>query len=290
MRKPGTTVTTADEYAKKHGITADEAREALEARVAAGELSREEQRACAASGHDLTGIDARTCPECGSDAETTVLYVQQGESPRLIPWFLVVHGMNTRGNWQEDLTWLIGRSYGRMVPVAIYKYGMIRQGVLFRWRQRQLRDKLAKKMKKHAKEAVDAELEGRPDVIAHSFGTWLVANALLDDPSLVIGRLILLGAVVPPQFPWQRLVDRGQVEHILNHGALKDFWVPKARFVIPGSGPGGTRGFPPPVVNLFEEGLGHSGYFLESKMKGFFKTVWQPFLSWRTPRYPRPPL
>ena len=39
--------------------------------------------------------------------------------------------MNTLGDWQEKLTWLVGRMYGRMVPVAIYKYGVIRPGVMF---------------------------------------------------------------------------------------------------------------------------------------------------------------
>ena len=289
MSEPGTTVTTAEELAKKEGISGDEARRRLEAGVAAGELQREEQRTCIDNGHDLGGIDASICPECGSGVAVTILYVRQGQSPRLIPWFLVVHGMNTVGDWQEKLTWLIGRMYGRMVPVAIYKYGVIRPGVMFGWRQRQLMRKLQAKMRILSAEAAEAKLQGKPDVIAHSFGTWLIANALLDDETLVIGRLILLGAVVPPNFPWQTLLDRKQVEHVLNHGATKDAWVPLAHWGIPHSGPGGTRGFPPPIVNIRAEGFGHSDYFLsDDRLREVFDGVWRPFLSWSAPQFQQP--
>ena len=295
MLSPGTAVTTAEEFAAGNGLSVDEARRQLEERVATGQMQREEQRGCGRCGADLAGIgDPATCPECGESlaaehVNVTVLYVRPGESPRLIPWFLVVHGMNTPGDWQEKLTWLIGRNYGRMVPVAIYKYGVIRPGVLFGWRQKQLMRQLQAKMRIFAAEATAAKLEGRPDVIAHSFGTWLVANALLDDEELKIGRLILLGAVVPPNFPWNTLVESGQVIHILNHGATHDGWVPLAHWSIPHSGPGGTRGFPPPVTNIDAVGFGHSDYFTpDSRMQEIFEQVWRPFLSWNTPQFNHP--
>jgi hypothetical protein len=288
---------TADAFAADAQLALADARSLLDAVVATGEMRREEQRNCSVCGFDLADTDAKqACPECqasfaDSPPVTVEQYVRPGELPRLVPWFLVVHGMNTRGEWQETLTWLIGRSYRQMVPVAIYKYGKIQPGVLFPFRQRQLMRKLTVKMKTLAAESAAAELEGQPDVIAHSFGTWLVANALLNDASLKIGRLILLGSIVPPDFPWAAIVERGQVEAILNHGATNDGWVPGAHYAIPKSGPGGTRGFPPPVVNIPAKGLGHSDYFRPDwRLNLLFRNVWQPFLSWNVPRFTSQPV
>jgi hypothetical protein len=295
LDEPDAYVTTSAGFAAEAAISESEAGRLLDAVVARGGLRHDEQRRCSSCSLDLTGVGKRSsCPECHAafpDHPPLVIhqYVRSGEEPRLIPWFLVVHGMNTRGEWQEHLTWLIGRSYLRMVPVAIYKYGTIRPGVLFRFRQRQLRRKLSAKMKKLQEESIAAHLQGEPDVIAHSFGTWLIANALRSDKSLHIGRLLLLGSIVPPNFPWQELVDSSQVKFILNHGATKDGWVPIAHYGIPDSGPGGTRGFASPVVNVPAEGLGHSDYFDESRLAELYVRVWKPFLSWSTPRYPADP-
>lgn len=288
--------TTAEQLASSTRSPVAGARALLEELVEMGELQREEMRSCANCGVDLEGMIGRAgCPECGTSfadkpPAVTERYVHKGESPRQIPWFLVVHGMNTRGEWQETLTWLVGRTYRHMVPVATYKYGKIQPGVLFHFRRRQLLQRLAVKMKALEREAVVAQLEGGPDVIAHSFGTWLVAHVLLRDESLKVGRLILLGSILPPDFPWTRLVERGQVEAILNHGATNDRWVPLAQWVIPGSGPGGTRGFPAPVHNIPATGLGHSDYFLQRHLRPLFTNVWQPFLAWRVPRFRTKPV
>ena len=286
--------TTPEAFAETAQISVDDSRALLEAVIAGGDLQRDEQRKCGRCDFDLSDTDAKTaCPECKTDFAdrapvTTVTYVRLGAIPRLIPWFLVVHGMNTRGEWQEELTWLVGRSYRHMVPVAIYKYGKIQPGVLFKWRQLRLKRKLIAKMNALSKQSAAAGLEGHPDVIAHSFGTWLVANALLSDSSLIIGRLIMLGSVVPPDFPWRTIVERRQIEYILNHGATGDRWVRVAQYVIPASGPGGTQGFPPPVSNIRELGLGHSDYFSPERMKMLFERVWQPFLAWSTPQFSAP--
>ena len=290
LSRPGLFATTAEELASAAKIAIADARELLDALPV---MQRHEMTMCAANGCDLTGMDAKaSCSVCGADLEitTVVRYVRTGETPRMIPWFLVVHGMNTRGEWQETLTWLIGRSYGRMVPVAIYKYGKIQPGVLFGFRQRQLMRKLIAKMKVFAEQSAEPGLDERPDVIAHSFGTWLIANVLSSDRSLKIGRLILLGSVVRPDFPWEELVRREQVEAILNHGATNDEWVPMAQYVIPESGPGGTYGFRPPVINIPAVCLHHSDYFEDAWLKRLFHDVWQPFLSWRTPQLNSPPV
>ncbi|MFA5504046.1 MAG: hypothetical protein WC423_01380 [Vulcanimicrobiota bacterium] len=61
-----------------------------------------------------------------------------------------------------------------------------------------------------------------PVVIAHSFGSLVVSKALEKYPYIIFDSLILLGAVVPRSFNWERIVTRGQVRLIRNEMAEKD--------------------------------------------------------------------
>jgi pimeloyl-ACP methyl ester carboxylesterase len=286
LAEPGSIAFKTAALAAHAGISEAEAVRLLEA---VGVFTRSSTSKCAQCGFDLTGVGERdTCPNCGVDfsekePETIVHYQLDREMLRDVPWVLVVHGMNTRGQWQEELSWLIGRTYRHMVPVAIYKYGKIQPGVMFPARQRALARKLEAKLMKLSEEAIRADYAGVPDVIAHSFGTWLVAEALARNDKLRIGRLILLGSVVRPNYPWQKLIDRKQIEAVLNHGATDDEWVPRAQFFMPDSGPGGKHGFAPPVTNVPATDFRHSTYFLPDRLRGVFEGCWQPFLQFEVP-------
>jgi len=122
---------------------------------------------------------------------------------------------------------------------------------------------------------------GPPDVIAHSLGTWLIGHALQWNPSLVVGRVILTGSILRPDFDWAALIARRQVEAILNHYGTKDFWARVAHYVIPDSGPSGRRGFSlkAPVTQVRAEGFKHSDVFLDENLGNVFETVWRPFLT-----------
>src|SRR5882762_4614415 len=52
---------------------------------------------------------------------------------------------------------------------------------------------------------------GPPSVIAHSFGTYLVARALSDFEGARLRALILFGSIVNETFDWGTIVARGQV-------------------------------------------------------------------------------
>lgn len=282
---PGSFSTTVRDLARDSGVNEREVEALLATLVGDGALTKNAYLRCAECGGSAEEDDAE-CRACGisfgsKEPIREVRYQLDRKAPRDVPWVLVLHGMNTHGTWQEELTWLIARSYKRMVPVAIYKYGTVRPGALFAWRQRMILRRVIAKFVALSEQARDAELSSRPDVIAHSFGTWLIAHALAD-PRVRIGRLILLGSIVRPDFPWQQWIDEKKVEFVLNHGATKDFWVKAAQFAIPDSGPGGRIGYLAPVRNVAAEGLGHSDYFNpQSRMRDLFTTVWRPFLSWQ---------
>jgi hypothetical protein len=52
---------------------------------------------------------------------------------------------------------------------------------------------------------------GRPSVIAHSFGAYLVTRALSDFESLRLHAVIAFGSIVSETFDWATVVERGQL-------------------------------------------------------------------------------
>lgn len=212
------------------------------------------------------------------------VFVREASRGRDVPWILVLHGMATAGEWQEELSWLCATTYQRSLPVFIYKYGKVRPGVFLRWRQRQLARKLAGKLEylseKHGMG------DNGPDVVAHSFGTWLIGHVLQQNPSLKVGRLILAGSILRPDFDWDLLLRRGQVQAVLNHCAGRDKWVPLAHLVVPDAGPSGTRGFlhHRSVIHREEREFGHSTFFEDVEMEVNYRSAWDVFLKRPTER------
>jgi hypothetical protein len=255
-------------------------------RAAAPFLHEEEELSCQACDAPLESVQApdQLCSQCGSALGEVgrvvrrLFFVRERPLTRDVRWVLALHGMNTSGPWQESFNWLVSRSYRRMVPVAIYKYGIVRPGVLLRFRQRRLTTRLLERIAVLSRQSDEADLGGAPDVIAHSFGTWLLGHALWRDPTLRVGRVILTGCILRPDFDWATLVARNQVEAVLNHFGTRDFWAGIAHYLIPDAGPAGRRGCDDEaVINVRAEGLGHSDFF-GPRMDEIFRHVWQVFL------------
>jgi hypothetical protein len=234
------------------------------------------------------GAAGETCPECDeafSDhppgTQVVDVFKCERAPTRDVLWVLTLHGMNTRGEWQEDLNWLVSKAFSRMVPVAIYKYGLVRTGAFLRFRQRHFTQEIVRKLKALAGETTDAGFGGRPDVIAHSFGTWLLGHALQTDSTLRVGRIILTGSILRPDFDWQPLLVNGQVQAVLNHYGTRDFWARWAHYFIPDSGPSGRGGFNQSAL-IFQvpaANFGHSEFFRPDRMREEFAGLWQSFLT-----------
>ena len=76
-------------------------------------------------------LDTKVCPHCSADfREEGVEPIKQtryrigGENSKDIYWMIVVHGMNTRGSWQEEISWRLANKFKYSAPVLIYKYGV----------------------------------------------------------------------------------------------------------------------------------------------------------------------
>jgi hypothetical protein len=245
---------------------------ALETLAEEGRLELIEKVICPECDRPLDPDDlaSRRCPHCDADFRET------GEGPKTrtafrapggsrdIEWMVVVHGMNTRGPWQEELSWRLSNKFAYSAPVLIYKYGEVRVGALFGFRHRALVKTLGRRVRSAVYFAQSFGRGPTADVVLHSFGTLLFAR-LLDDPEfqdLRFGRVILAGSIVRPDHDWARHVRSGRVEAILNHCGGRDSTVKLAPLAIPGSGPSGRQGFSDPeVLNIRAADYDHSTFF-----------------------------
>ncbi len=115
-----------------------------------------------------------------------------------------------------------------------------------------------------------------PSIVAHSFGTYILGNALLKYETLRFNKVILIGSILPAGFPWDELIKRGQVQAVRNEYGVKDTWTKLVRWFVAGTGPSGNRGFIRKHERLEQDQFPfkHSDYFFEDHMKEF----WLPFL------------
>ena len=113
-------------------------------------------------------------------------------------------------------------------------------------------------------------------VIAHSFGTHILKEALLSYPEIKFDKIILLGNIIEKDFNWDKLKDAGKVGKILSYTGEKD-WILKYSVFIKGLGNAGKVGFSKKYEYLEEKkytDLDHSDMFGTNNMEKY----WIPFL------------
>lgn len=242
-------------------------------------------------------LQAGECPSCG------LAFVEEGEEPipatryrivgepsRDIRWMIVVHGMNTRGAWQEDFSWLIANRLKYSAPVLIHKYGWATVDVLATWLHRRLAKSLGEKIRRAVAYAHERGLPEAPDILVHSFGSRLFSMVLLDEQfsDLKFGRVITAGSIIRPDFDWTSLIQDGRIEAVLNHVGAKDGIVRFAQFLIPGTGPGGRKGYLDlAVLNQRSAGFGHSDALTDANLRQQLAKggIWDRFLTQPTAQF-----
>lgn len=152
---------------------------------------------------------------------------------------ITVHGIRSHGEWSAEVCH-IASSNGWIV--APFSYGYTDASVFLRPSKRR---EIVDRFRDHIHEIVtlyDTEVS----VIAHSFGTYVVAKYLLgfDVPPIGVDTLILTGAVLNENLDLSDFY--GRAGHILNEVAPNDSWVrfpPLARFQDKLFGRAGRVGF-----------------------------------------------
>jgi pimeloyl-ACP methyl ester carboxylesterase len=189
-----------------------------------------------------------------------------------------LHGIRTRGNWQKELDQELSKA--GFLPVAL-DYGLFRALQLV-WpasRQKQIewfRDQYT--------QVGDRYRTQPPSIIAHSFGTYLVAHAIEYYEELEFDQIILCGSIVPSSFPWSDLIKAGRVRRVLNECAKRDLWVRLVGWVVKDAGASGVYGFEDSangcIIDRPHPKFRHSDYFYRLN----YERNWIPFLKGQEPR------
>lgn len=186
---------------------------------------------------------------------------------------LVQHGIQTYAGWAEPVAQCL-EEYGFVTKVYRYGFFPIYRLLMNRYFGISVKDKFYKKYESAKKANPNAEIS----VIAHSYGTMLVAQVLNERPDVVLDKLILVNGIVPRDYDWDRHIRAGRVRGVLNECGDKDIAPVVAEKVIPGAGASGVLFFEDSdsiIINTRYKNCGHSKLLSTEHCK----TVWKEFLS-----------
>jgi len=204
---------------------------------------------------------------------------------------LSLHGIRTsllQPGWQDELGDLVNRpeqdyqalSYG-FLPAILFLIPFVRRRRL-KWFRRKW---------ERARENWGVV----PSIVAHSFGTYLVAEALRNYPQMQFDCIVFCGSIVEREFPWKQIHDRKQFQQLLNqHGGI-DFWAGAVQYGVRDAGPSGKDGF---IVEPGAEGFviqekhtqwDHGDYFYKANYKRWLSFLsGEPLTNYPPVREPRP--
>ena len=204
---------------------------------------------------------------------------------------VMIHGIRTYGQWQKTL----GDALAAVpYPHLTHDYG--RFGLhRFAWpaarsnRVEAFYDWYGEKRDLHL-----AKNKGpfRPNIVAHSMGTYIVGRAMEKFSDMHFGKIVFCGAILPRNFNWPLLIARDQVDEVLNDYGVDDIWARFARLLARDAGSSGAKGFTlgrPLVRQRRFEKFRHSDYFRKSHYDqwiGYFQEKGLPLRTLRTSNLP----
>lgn len=191
------------------------------------------------------------------------------------PLVLSIHGINTRGAWQkESLTLELNKAGFDHAPLD---FGTFRTfWLLLKWTRNTQIKWFREKYTRLAADKV-------PSIIAHSFGTYLVARSMQKYGEIKFDRIIFCGSIVQPQYPWSVRFQNGQFNALLNDFGKKDLPVKLSEWGVIDAGPSGAIGFTDACEAITQRAhpeFGHSDYFYELN----YTKNWIPFLRGEQPQ------
>lgn len=178
-----------------------------------------------------------------------------------------LHGIKTRGAWQKNLASKLNGmkyyplDYGNFLAIQLI-FPFLRTSKYHWFRKEYNR--------------IVAENDGAiPSIIAHSFGTLILANAMVKFPDLKFDKIILAGSIVKRNFNFTEKYKSNSYTRLLNIVCKKDRWA-KIASLICGTGSSGVTNFAneKSIETLEYPEMGHSD-MLEDDV---FNTRIVPFL------------
>jgi pimeloyl-ACP methyl ester carboxylesterase len=186
---------------------------------------------------------------------------------------ITIHGVLTRGEWQKWVATPLADAGIRSIAVDI-GWQFVR-AIL--WPERTADAVVPRVIS--AWQEHDARGHRPIHAIAHSFGTLVLARALMRNPAMRLKRAILCGCILRPDFPWPKLAKRHQVEEVLNEMSMEDRAVRSAHALLcRWTGRAGVDGFEESdgvtVRNVEYEWLCHS----DTTTRIHAEKKWIPYL------------
>jgi pimeloyl-ACP methyl ester carboxylesterase len=212
--------------------------------------------------------------------------MSQAASPQLTPLgasykpraIMCLHGIRTHAAWQRLAAEVFADN---KIKLRLYNFG--RYGLhkfLLKW----VNDKWPDRFYRYYWSAINDKnlrvdinnIGKRPSVVAHSFGTYILGYCMLRRKEVRFDKVILCGSILPVDFPWKTLLERGQINFVRNEYGTKDFWARTVGKFVPKTGPSGSKPFlyngPRMEQERFED-FKHSDYFEQ----GHIESNWMPF-------------
>ena len=194
---------------------------------------------------------------------------------------LTVHGINTYGDWAAKLARIL-QHHDPRIETESYSYGYF--SILaflipfLRWIEvlRCRRELYCLKRR----------TDGRTvDIVAHSFGTFIVAKAIRSArPERLprIGTVILAGSVLRSSFDWSSLLHSGKLERVVNECGVDDDVLIASQFLVLFTGMAGRIGFFGALGTVLTNRWhrGDHGLYFEGD---FMCKHWLPLLTTRGP-------
>lgn len=193
---------------------------------------------------------------------------------------ILLHGIRTFGDWQNRLSSILDSEIPG-IQVHIYKYGYFSTLAFL---VPVLRILVISRFRRYLKNQIPRSEQTRVDIVAHSFGTYVIAKALdglSPNERPKIHTLLLCGSVLKQLFPWEEFVGKNlSITRVINDCGTSDRWPVVAQLFVFGMGIAGRRGFAGVtgtavgIINRFFP-VEHSGFFTDA----FMKKNWLPILT-----------
>jgi Bacterial tandem repeat domain 1 len=200
------------------------------------------------------------------------------DDPSNWPVVISLHGIRTTGKWQKDLTDELVRQKFRYEPLDFGFFMAL--SLLIPWSR-------SKKVEWFHEKYSDftGKNSEKPSLIAHSFGTYIAAKAMLKYSDIKFDKIILCGSIVSIDYPWTDMIlNNEQVNSVLNEAGGQDIWSKLVGWVVEDAGPSGVNGFidcaSDKVIQLKLASHRHSDYFYSQN----YRESWIPFLQGSNPK------
>ena len=183
----------------------------------------------------------------------------------------LIHGIRTEAAWAELVKSVLEGEANLVVEPLRYGYFDLFRFICPIGTRRGVVREIHEKLRALDLYYRDSDLS----VIAHSFGTYIVASILKRGSFFRVNRVVFCGSVVHRRFRWTDVAHKIAETKVLNDCGTLDVWPVLARSVTYGYGATGTFGFGDPKVRDRFHRVTHGEYFNAT----FVERYWVPYIA-----------